>query len=290
MFDTGFVPLTRIASALAAGLVIGGPGHAQSAATGGVAPDPADLVEALQLSEVFAIMEDEGIAYGAEIEETMFPGTGGVSWADTVREIYASDRVLDSFVAVFQAELVAQGADIAPMIAFFASDTGRKAIGLEVSARRAMLDPAVEDATKLKLADMREDRDPRLDSLEAFVTANDLVEANVTGGLNASLAFYRGLASAGAMGADMTEDDMLQDVWAQEPQIRADTEEWVYSFLALAYAPLSEDELGAYTAFSETEAGQTLNKALFAGFDVVFTDVSERLGTAAAGYIAGQDL
>jgi hypothetical protein len=290
MPDTATPSLTRAALTLAAVLAVAGPATAQTAATGGTAPDPADLVEALQLAEVFAIMEDEGIAYGQEIEETMFPGSGGASWAGAVQEIYASDRVLDAFVAVFQAELVANGADIAPMIAFFTSDTGRKAIGLEVSARRAMLDPAVEDATKLKLAEMREDRDPRLDGIDAFVTANDLVESNVTGGLNASFAFYRGLAAAGAMGEDMTEADMLQDVWSQEPKIRADTEEWIYSFLALAYAPLSDEELRAYTAFSETGPGRALNKALFAGFDVVFTDVSERLGSAAAGFIAGQDL
>jgi hypothetical protein len=33
-----------------------------------------------------------------------------------------------------------------------------------------------------------------------------------------------------------------------------------------------------------------LNRALFAGFDAAFTDVSRQLGRAAGGVMAGQDL
>jgi hypothetical protein len=112
----------------------------------------------------------------------------------------------------------------------------------------------------------------------------------VSSGLNASLAFYKGLAESGGLGGDMTEDQMLQDVWSQEPTLRADTEEWVYSFLAMAYAPLSDEELAAYTEFSRSDAGEAVNAALFSAFDVVFVDISHRLGSAASVYVAGQDI
>jgi hypothetical protein len=83
---------------------------------------------------------------------------------------------------------------------------------------------------------------------------------------------------------------MLSEVWAQEAQVRSDAEDWVYPFLALAHEPLSDDDLNAYIAYSETESGQILNGAMFAAFDVVFTGISEQLGAAAARLIMGQDI
>ena len=110
------------------------------------------------------------------------------------------------------------------------------------------------------------------------------------GAMNANLAFYRGLSESGAFPAEMTEDQMLSDVWAQEPDVRAETTDWLYPFLSLAYQPLSDDQLEAYIAFSETAAGDRLNGALFAAFDKVFTQISYDLGRAAAGQMQGEDI
>ena len=248
------------------------------------------LVEALRLGEIFAIMQEEGRAYGAELEEEMFPGRGGPSWAAEVDAIYDAEKILPAFTERLQAELGADGAGLAPVIGFFGSATGRKAIELEVSARRALLDEAVEDAAKLRAAEMREERDPRFAALVAFAEANDLVEANVSSGLNASLAFYAGLAESGAIGEAHSEQDMLDDVWSQEPALRADTEEWVYAFIALAYGPLSDAELADYTAFSLSPEGRRLNRALFAAFDAVLSDISRALGRAAGRRLTGEDI
>ncbi len=76
----------------------------------------------------------------------------------------------------------------------------------------------------------------------------------------------------------------------EEADIRDETEIWILSYLAMAYAPLSDEEIGEYIDFSETEAGRDLNRALFAGYDTVFEDVSRQLGRAAGAILAGQDL
>ncbi len=52
--------------------------------------------------------------------------------------------------------------------------------------------------------------------------------------------------------------------------------------MLLAYRPLSEPELEAYIVFSETDAGQALNGALFDGFDAMYLFISHALGVQVA--------
>ena len=110
------------------------------------------------------------------------------------------------------------------------------------------------------------------------------------GALSANLAFYQGMAEGGAFGGEMTEDQMLADVWGQEAEVRQQVADWLFPYLALAYGPLSDDELEAYIAYSESPAGQQLNTALFASFDGVFSPVSRALGLAVARELQGQDI
>jgi hypothetical protein len=177
------------------------------------------------------------------------------------------------------------------MLAFFRSDLGARIVALEISARRALLDPSVEDASLLKLEEMHEIRDPRLGRIEALIAAGDLIEENVAGAMNANLAFYRGLVTGGASPqGTMTDEDMLRDVWSQEDDVRRETTEWLTQMLVMAYAPLSDDELDTYLRFTESRAGRQMNRALFEAYDHVFSDVSNRLGIAAARVLSGQDL
>jgi len=246
------------------------------------------LFRAVGLPQVIEIMRQEGQGYGDTLEEDLFPGRGGVRWAATVEEIYNVDRMSEAVRIAFDSDLAA--ADLAPMISFFDSPLGQRIVELEVSARRAMLEPSVDEASREALADMIEADDPRLELLRAFSDANELIETNVTGAMNANYAFYTGLATGGAFNGTLTEEDILADVWSQEPTIRDDTEEWLFSYLAMAYQPLSDDDLQAYIAFSETDAGRALNLALFAAFDEMFVAVSLALGQAASEFFVGQEL
>lgn len=251
-------------------------------------PDVARLVTLLSLPELFEIMQKEGLSYGADIEAEMFQDQGGAAWADKVAGIYAPAREMPIFIDAFARAL--EGVDTAPAIAFLESDLGRRAVRLETDARRALLDPANEEAATLRAEEMLAEESPRLALLDDFIAAGDLLEANVAGAMNANLAFYKALRAGGAFPYEMTDADMLADVWSQESDIRTETHDWLVSYLALAYDPLSDDDLRAYTAFSQTPAGRALNRAIFAGFDASFVDVSGALGAAAAYYIAGHDL
>jgi hypothetical protein len=265
-------------------------GVALSTAWPGSAGQVDDLVESLRLHEVIDVISAEGEAYGREIDESMMDGAGGAAWQEAVRQIYAPDRLWTEFVAALDAALSQSHVDAGPAIAFFRSPLGQKATGLEISARRALLDPDVEDASRLRLEEMRAENDPRLALIEAFVTANDLVESNVSSGLNANYAFFQGLREAGAIGPEMTDDDIVAEVWSQESAIREETGAWVHAYLAMAYAPLSDTDLRRYIEVSQSQSAQALNRAMAEAYSTVFTEVSRRLGRAAGVILAGQNL
>ncbi|WP_164512315.1 DUF2059 domain-containing protein [Oceaniglobus ichthyenteri] len=246
------------------------------------------LYDAMLMEDVISIMQSEGVAYGEELRSELFPGRGGAAWPALVTRLYDKEAMHDVVIDRFDALL--GDTELDPLLTFFQSDRGARIVRLELEARRAMMAKDVEDAAKERLNDMRQEGDHRLEVLGTFIAANDLIESNVVGAMNANYAFYIGLMDGGAFPQEMTEDSILNDVWAQEPDIRADTIDWVYSYLGLAYQPLSDDDIAVYSALSETEEGKALNRAIFGAFDTMYTTISQGLGQGAAQFIIGEDL
>ena len=176
------------------------------------------------------------------------------------------------------------------MIAFFSSDLGKKLVSLEVSARRTLLDDTVDQASKDAATVAKVNNTERSLLVDAFVQTNDLIKINVAGSMNSNVAFYMGLMSGGAFNKALTQDQILNDVWDQEADIRTNTSEWVYRCLLLAYDPVSAADLKAYTEFSAIDTGVALNGVLFAAFDDMFDVISFAPGHEAARVMAGQDL
>ncbi len=253
-----------------------------------IGPRLQSLFGAISLPETVKIMRREGQDYGQSLRDEMFPGSGGAGWAGEVDKIYD----LGWMTGVVQEGMAKalEGKDIEPIIGFFRSDLGQRIIKLELSARRALFDKEIEAASRQKFRQMVRRHAPRVRLLEEFVVTNDLVEENVAGAMNSNFAFYRGLRDGKAPGFDMTEDQMLEDIWGQEEQIRSDTADWVYGYVTMAYTPLKDRELRAYVEFSKTPAGRHLNQALFSAFDRMFVQISNKLGLAAARYMSGEDI
>ena len=245
-----------------------------------------DLMQALRLPEIIEIMREEGLAYGDDLAADLIPGGADAAWRATVARLYDPLRMQDAVRAGFAETL--DGTDLAPLLRYFEDGPGARIVTLEVSARRAMVDEDVEEAAREAFRDIDGGDDPRLGLLDSFVEANDLVDSNVSGALNASFQFYRGLADGGAFA--LSEQEMLADVWEQEPETRADTREWVYAFLLLAYGPLEDEALADYIAFSSTPEGQVLNRALFRGFNDMYDAISYALGLAAAREMQAKEL
>ncbi len=241
---------------------------------------------ALNMDEVFRVLRDEAIAAGQEMTEE-----GDIqaspSWTRRLEQIYT----LDKMDAEFRDGLVASGAleGSEEALAFFETESGKRIVQIELDARIALNDEALEDDVRQKVETMREDKDPRIELYENFVIVNDLIDSNVMGALNANLAFYQGMASNPQFDQSLPESVMLSTVWEQEPEIRENVTDWTMNFSALAYSVLSLEELQDYIDMSASEAGQKFNTALFAGFDQMFEQQSYDLGKATAEFMMGDD-
>lgn len=262
-------------------------GTALSGQTAQVAKADA-LFEAIGMPQMIEIMREEGLAYGETLAQDMLPGGPSAQWSIAVSAIYDIEMMYEEVRGAFGEAI--EGDDIDRMLAFYTAEPGTTIVNLEVSARRALLDDAVETASKENAAIAMVDETDRYVMIKDFIEANDLIESNVVGALNSSYAFYMGLIDGGAMPAGMTAETALEDVWMQEPEIRSNTTEWAYSFLLMAYQPLSDDDLAAYLAFSQTEAGRDLTDALFVAFNGMFDDISRALGLASSRFMISQEL
>ncbi len=246
------------------------------------------LFRSLGLDEIIAVMREEGLDHGTAIQADLFTGQGGSRWAATVSDIYDTERMAATVRNRLDSALAAD--DLEPMIAFFSSELGQRIVTLEVSAREAFLEEGVEEMSRTAFAALEADGADRAERLKALINAADLIESNVVGAMNSNFACYRGLAEGGGLPGDMSEEEMLADVWGQEGEIRSDTTDWLYAYFNLAYRPLDDGELASYIEFYLSDAGQSLNSAMFAAFDEMFGDISYALGKAAAQMMAGQEL
>jgi hypothetical protein len=263
--------------------------------TGQTAPISSDLaaldtfLEVLAVKDLIDVMHQEGIKSADGMDADMLGGSGGQGWSATIAGIYDPAKMYSTFKGRLQSELAQDKISVEKANAFFGSDLGQKVIKLEIEARRALLNEAAEAAAEAGYYGMVEKNEPRVAQIKRFAEANDLIESNVMGAMNGNLAFFRGLAAGGAT-QGLSESDMLAEVWSGEAEARTQAEVWLYPFLALAYEPLSDAELDAYIAFSQSPAGARINAALFAAFDTLFVDISEKLGKAAAAEMTGQDI
>ena len=236
------------------------------------------LLTTLGMERMIALMRIEGQNYAQELGDDMLPGGYTESWGALVGRIYDKQAMETTVRRGFAAAL--EGVDITPLEQFFETPEGATIVNLELSAREAMMDSTIEEEAKEQARAYERAGDDAFVLVDEFVKAGDLLEANVVGALNSNLQFFRGLVDGGAF--ELSEDQMLADVWGQEAETRKDTREWLYGFLIMAYMPLEPGQLEAYTALSKTQAGSAMNAALFEGFDSMYANISYALGLAAA--------
>ena len=247
-----------------------------------------EILDALRVTDIVEVMREEGRGYSDDMAQDLLPAGQTEGWRQSVDRLYAPDAMQEVVRAGFVESF--GETDAAPLLDYLTSDAGQKVVALELEARREMTDPDVEAAAREAWRERQGAGadDARLDQLDRFVEENDLLETNVVGGLNASFQFYLGLVDGG--GLEMTEPEIVEEVWMQEEATRADTREWLYAYLLLAYQPLSDSELEAYIDISASPEGKAMNRALFAGFNHMYDEISYGLGLAAAREMLGQDL
>ncbi len=250
--------------------------------------DPARIGELLRFGALFAVMQQEGVQYGADLHTEFLGQPADPQWQATVAAIHDPHKLLPQFERRFALGLAA--ADQAAIETWLAASPGDGIVTREIETRRTLLDPAAEDraVARAVAADLMDD--PKLKAVRRVIDAADLVEANVVGGMNANLAFYQAMAAGGAFAEPVGDAQMLADVAAQEQDIRDDVTNWLEGYLLQAYEPLSIADLDRLTEFSRSSPGRQLLRAEFDAFDAVFEATSAALGAALAQRITATDL
>lgn len=257
----------------------------------GVASERTDaLLAKLGANALITIMRDEGLEYADELAQEMLPAGATDSWGSNIVRIYDERAMLALAQGAFARALDGDKARayLGVMEAFFETPDGMRIVELEVSARRAMIDGDIEEAAKERARLAEQSKDDIFYEIEALVEAGDMLNANVVSAMNSNIQFYQGLVDGGAF--RMSEAEILDDVRSQQDEIRKDTRDWLFGFLAMAYAPLPPGALEDYTEFTLSDAGQTLNNAIFEAFDTMYGEISYGLGLAVAREMKSENL
>ncbi|WP_025053070.1 DUF2059 domain-containing protein [Sulfitobacter noctilucae] len=244
------------------------------------------LVDVLKLTEAADILSSEGLAQAESLDDEMLDGQGGAGWAQQVESIYAPGLMVERVREELAREL--SGEALEEVITFYGSEKGSQIIDLENAARRAMQDPDVEEAARARFVEIENSGDLQLSLIMRYVEDGDMIARNVTSAMNSNYQFLRGLVDGG--GVKMSEDEILKDAAGDVAETTEDTTQWLYGYLLLAYHPLDLDDLEAYVAFSDSDAGRALNRALFRGFGQAYEDISYALGRAVALNMTAKEL
>lgn len=243
------------------------------------------LYDLLAMDDYIEIARAEGLADAEDLSREMLGRPADAGLLDQISRVYDLARMKETVLAPLS-DL--EDAEVEAAIAYFQTDAAVQITELEVAARRAMSDDEVEQSARRAWVEADRERPRLVAQINEMSEVNDLVERNVAGALNSNLRYFQGLADGD--GLDMTEDEILIEVWAQEPEIRAETEAWLGGYFLLAYDPLEAEALEAYVDFWRSDAGQALNTAIFAGFNQVYDDVSYATGRIIALHIGSRDL
>ncbi len=248
------------------------------------AADPrlARLYALMHVSDAILIQQEEGIKNALASAPELFDGARPEGWERAVARAYERERLEEIVRAAMARGL--EGVDITPLLEFYASEVGQKVVALELSGRRVLLEADVEEEARRMWRDTPGEA-PHAQAIRAYMDVNDLVERNVMASMNADFIFLRAYFEGET---EIDESLILSDVWSEEDNIRADSTEWLFAYLAMAYAPLSPEEMQVNLALWSTPEGRALNAALFEGFSEMVLSVSKELGQA-AGQLVGQE-
>lgn len=180
----------------------------------------------------------------------------GVAWDLAARQVFPADDMLEEIVGQMDGALPAENID--EMIQFFESDLGRKVTELEVAAQTGEGAARLQSEGSAILTDMIENDPARLQQYAAMVDALGIVEAQVTTAMNINFAIMTGMSASGKLPYEMSEEEILGNIAAQQDMFRADIQDNVFITFAYTYQDLSDAELAAYIDFLTSQNGRAL--------------------------------
>lgn len=274
--------------ALSGGIVVGAEEITQPAISQSDQILALEIRRLLSLDEVVEVMSQEAVISAGDGAEGLTPEQQE-SWRQGIARINRSEHLQQLMRDGLENALIDRDpTQLRKALLFYQSNLGRQVVQLELSARRAMVDPEGKEAAIAAAADASTNGRARLAMIDRLMSASNVVDINVAGSLNAMMAVNRGFAAA--LQEDLGPMDTTADAWQEEPAIRADIQEWVQALLYLAYSPLDDRKLDEVIHFVASDEGQELADVLSLAFDGMFTRIAYETGMMSGAIQLGEEL
>lgn len=242
----------------------------------------ARISAAMQVDLLADVLAAEIAGAGDPFQPDAGPGSvPDEGWAAIVNRIAPPSRIRNRMregIAQGVAELrdPAERAAVAAALGFWESGFGRRVILLEIGARRTISAPDIEATARDAFAAAAARNHPRAAQVRALIEAADLVEPAVAASLNIAFATLRGAQEA----AGAVDPSIIEDAWAQEPEIRADQTGWIEALVFMASAPLSDAEMAVLIRAAGSPGNRRLGIILNEAASATFAEIARDLGRA----------
>lgn len=198
------------------------------------------------------------------------------AWTAAARENFQTEAMFADVT-----EAMAGGLDagqMAALEAFYSSPLGLEITAMEVAAQRAemALQVKTEGADILRGLIARED--PRLEQLTQLIEALAAVETGLAMAESLNHAVLSGMSASGQMPYKLSSGQIDAMVAAQRGLMRGAIQEQLFVSMAYSYQTLSDDDLDAYIAFLQTDAGRAFYGRLLASTEAVIGARAHRFG------------
>lgn len=228
------------------------------------------LHDLLQTTRLFDVLAAEYVVM-AEAMRAEDPEMLGEDWLAAMVSLYDPREMEALYRADLNTRLAARPEVEAAFLDFAQSELGRDVITREVETRAQLLDPDWQAPVP-----KREDYAALETTVTAVIEGFDLIEGNIAAAMNSHLEDARGFFDALDMAFDASE--MIASLYAEEPEIRENTEAWLRDYLFAAYAGLSQGDLEALAELSRDPLHRAFTRAQIAAFDAAFEGRSYQAG------------
>lgn len=214
------------------------------------------LLRALDVTALYDVLEKEGEG----IIKSIAPTTPDTTWIARGTALFAPNMTKPAFEEAFRAAMPQE--HLAAAIKFQESPLAQEIIAREFTARRVLHTPEEFATRRAAFLEIEHSDDARVALMRDLEDANATI-ANSTQNYTTSL-YYLRMGMYHAAEQVFPEAQVRADTMAQFNEAWRQNEEFFMVFALLAYDGMREEDIRAYIAFCQSDAGRALNGAAFA--------------------------
>lgn len=177
-------------------------------------------------------------------------------WQDAARQHLDYLAIFDLAAREVSASMT--DAEIAELLAVYGSPFARRVTALEDQTHLANQDAEATARGRALFAQIVRTDPDRMRILQRFLDASGIVEASLERRMNSHFALFSAMMAADPLSAVLSDAEIWDRIEARAPRLRFEIIENSYVFAAIAYEPLSNEELVRFVEILERDTTRKL--------------------------------